>query len=93
MLALHAVMTTVLLRRTLAALEEQSNELPSVDVLVYRNQVSSLFKAVQQTLTQQIQLAIKAKRFEVRVYIHTYLSLALQNLSMFVYFTEIAVNF
>ena len=93
MLALHAVMTTVLLRRTLAALEEQSNELPSVDVLVYRNQVSSLFKAVQQTLTQQIQLAIKAKRFEVHMYIHTYLSLALQNLSMFVYFTETAVNF
>lgn len=66
-LALHAVMTSVLLRRTLATLEEKSNELSSVDVIVYRNQVSSLFKSVQQTLTQQIQLAIKAKRFEVHM--------------------------
>ena len=64
-LALHAVMTTVLLRKTLATFEENSNELSSLDVMVYRNQVLSLFKSVQQTLTQQIQLAIRAKRFEV----------------------------
>ena len=61
-------MTTILLRRTLAALEEQSSELSSDYVLVCRNQVSSLFKSVHHTLTQQIQLAIKAKRFEVHMY-------------------------
>ena len=61
-------MTTVLLRRTLATLEEKSNELSTDDELVYRNHVTSLFKSVHHTLTQQIQLAIKAKRFEVHIH-------------------------
>lgn len=66
-LALHAVMAMVLLRRSSAALDERSQELPSDNLLVYRNQVVSLFKSVNETLTQQIQQAIKAKRFEVHI--------------------------
>ena len=64
-LALHASMATVLLRRALATLEERSHELSSDDLLVHRNQIVSLFKSVSETLTQQIQLATKAKRYEV----------------------------
>lgn len=71
-LALHAVMATVLLRRTSATLEERSHDLPQNDMLAYRNQVSSLFKSVNKTLTQQVQQAIKAKRFEV--YIRMYIT-------------------
>ena len=69
-LALHAVMATVLLRRASSSLEERSHELSSNDLLDYRCYVASLFKSVNETLTQQIQLAIKAKRFEVR-WLHT----------------------
>ena len=69
-LALHAVMATVLLRRASSSLEERSHELSSNDLLDYRSYVASLFKSVNETLTQQIQLAIKAKRFEVR-WLHT----------------------
>ena len=68
-LALHAVMATVLLRRASATLDERSQDLSSKNLLVCRNRISSLFKSVNETLTQQIQLAIKAKRFEVHKYI------------------------
>jgi len=64
-LALHATMATVLLHRASNTLQERSHELSSNDLLVYRNHVTSLFKSVNETLTQQIKLAIKAKRFEV----------------------------
>ena len=67
-LALHAVMATVLLRRASSTLEERSHELSSIDLIDCRSHVTSLFKSVNETLTQQMQLAIKAKRFEVRVY-------------------------
>ena len=70
-LALHAVMTTVLLRRASSVLEERSHELSSNDLLDYQGHVSALFKSVNETLTQQIQLAIKAKRFEVR-WLHSF---------------------
>ena len=62
-------MATVLLRRTSATLKEKLNEFSSDKISVYRDQVSSLFKAVSHTLTQQIQLAIKAKRYEVHKHI------------------------
>ena len=85
-LALRAVMASAVLRRASSQLKDKSIKMPSQESSACRDQVTSLFQSVSDTLIQQVQLAIKAKRFEVHHYdyVHTlfcfYISIFQQSL-------------
>jgi len=64
-LALRAAMANALLQRAMLKLNKKSLDMMSQELSACRDHITSLFQSVSDTLMQQVQLAINAKRFEV----------------------------